>query len=94
MKLAGLCTIATLAVAAAGAALAQGSGQTTQGGARYSIDGPGGGVPTSRPPATMPVPPATRFILMGGDTRRRSGNRPVYRCGRVNRPACRTSVRS
>ena len=39
MKLAGLCTIATLAVAAAGAALAQGSGQTTQGGARYSIDG-------------------------------------------------------
>ena len=70
MKLAGLCTIATLAVAAAGAALAQGSGQTTQGGARYSIDGPGGGVPTSRPPATRPVPPAT----------------PVYPYGRRHAP--------
>lgn len=69
MKLAGLFTIATLAVAAVGAALAQGSGQTTQGGARYSIDGPGGGVPTSRPPATRPVPPAAPVYTYGTQSR-------------------------
>lgn len=48
-----------LLVSAATPVLAQGTGQTTQGATRYSIDGPGGGVPTSRPPATQPVPPAT-----------------------------------
>ena len=71
MKLAGLFAIATLAVAAAGPVLAQGTGQTMQGGSRYSIDGPGGGVPTSRPQATRPVPPAT----------------PIYPYGRAPRQA-------
>ncbi|MGY3446620.1 MULTISPECIES: hypothetical protein [unclassified Bradyrhizobium] len=71
MKLAGLFTIATLAAAAAGPALAQGTGPTTQGGSRYSIDGPGGGVPTSRPQATRPVPSAT----------------PIYPYGRASRQA-------
>ena len=65
MKLAGLFTIATLAVAAAGPVLAQGTGQTMQGGSRYSIDGPGGGVPTARPQATRPVPPATPVYPYG-----------------------------
>jgi len=59
MKLASLVTILTLMLAAGAPVLAQGTGQTTQGGTRYSIDGPGGGVPTSRPQATRPVPPAT-----------------------------------
>lgn len=59
MKLAGLVTLAALIVATAAPVLAQGTGQTTQGATRYSIDGPGGGVPTSRPQATRPVPPAT-----------------------------------
>ncbi|MGN1288388.1 MAG: hypothetical protein ACI4XG_17680 [Bradyrhizobium sp.] len=71
MKLAGLVTIAALVVATAVPALAQGTGQTTQGAQRYSIDGPGGGVPTSRPQATRPVPPAT----------------PVYPYGRLPRHA-------
>ncbi|MGY4478124.1 hypothetical protein [Bradyrhizobium sp. USDA 3364] len=58
MKLAGLVITATLVVATAAPVLAQGTRQTSQGATRYSIDGPGGGVPTSRPPATRPVPPA------------------------------------
>lgn len=65
MKLAGLVTIATLLVATGAPALAQGTAQTTQGATRYSIDGPGGGVPTSRPPATRPVPPATAIYPYG-----------------------------
>ncbi|WP_420970430.1 hypothetical protein [Bradyrhizobium sp. B120] len=65
MKPAGLVTIATLVVATAGPVLAQGTGQTTQGATRYSIDGPGGGVPTSRPQATQPVPPATPVYPYG-----------------------------
>jgi hypothetical protein len=61
MKLARLVTITTLLFATGVPApvLAQGTGQTTQGASRYSIDGAGGGVPTSRTQATQPVPPAT-----------------------------------
>ncbi|WP_050630287.1 hypothetical protein [Bradyrhizobium viridifuturi] len=69
MKLAGLVTTAALVVAAAAPALAQGTGQTTQGAQRYSIDGPGGGVPTSRPQATRPVPPATPVYPHGTRSR-------------------------
>ncbi|QOZ35388.1 hypothetical protein [Bradyrhizobium sp. CCBAU 53421] len=69
MKLAGLVTIATLVVAAAAPVFAQGTGQTSQGGTRYSIDGPGGGVPTSRPQATRPVPPATPVYPYGRQPR-------------------------
>ncbi|WP_166293810.1 hypothetical protein [Bradyrhizobium sp. 2S1] len=72
MKLACLVTTAALVAASGAPVLAQGTGQTTQGAAtRYSIDGPGGGVPTSRPQATQPVPPAT----------------PVYPYGRPSRHA-------
>ncbi|MCP1853533.1 hypothetical protein ACVWZM_000852 [Bradyrhizobium sp. USDA 4501] len=69
MKLAGLVTTATLVVALATPVLAQGTGQTTQGTTRYSIDGPGGGVPTSRPQATQPVPPATPAYPYGRASR-------------------------
>ncbi|TWC05798.1 hypothetical protein FBZ93_102111 [Bradyrhizobium macuxiense] len=69
MKLAGLVTIAALVVATAAPALAQGTGQITQGAQRYSIDGPGGGVPTSRPQATRPVPPATPVYPYGRPSR-------------------------
>ena len=78
MKRAGLFTIATLVVAAAGPVLAQGTGRTTQDAMRYSIDGPGGGVPTSRPQATQPVPPAT----------------PVYPYGRPPRHAAPVGQRA
>ncbi|WP_338831629.1 hypothetical protein [Bradyrhizobium sp. 27S5] len=72
MKLACLVTTAALVAAFGAPVLAQGTGQTTQGAAtRYSIDGPGGGVSTSRPQATQPVPPAT----------------PVYPYGRPSRHA-------
>ncbi len=71
MKLAGLVTTAALVVATAAPALAQGAGQTTQGAQRYSIDGPGGGVPTSRPQATRPVPPATPVYPYGRPSRHR-----------------------
>jgi hypothetical protein len=72
MKLACLVTTAALVAASGAPVLAQGTGQTTQGAATpYSIDGPGGGVPTSRPQATQPVPPAT----------------PVYPYGRPSRHA-------
>jgi len=70
MKLAGLVTIAALVVTTAVPALAQGTWQTTQGGQRYSIDGPGGGVRTSRPQATQPVPPATPAYPYGARSRR------------------------
>jgi len=69
MKLAGLVTTAALVVATAAPVLAQGTGQTTQGGTRYSIDGPGGGVPTSRPQATRPVPPVTPVYPYGRPSR-------------------------
>ncbi|MBP1298775.1 hypothetical protein [Bradyrhizobium elkanii] len=68
MKLAGLVTTAALVVATV-PALAQGTGQTTQGATRYSIDGPGGGVATSRPQATQPVPPATPAYPYGRPSR-------------------------
>ena len=78
MKLTGLVTIATLLAATGAPVLAQG---TTQGATRYSIDGPGGGVPTSRPPATRPVPPATTICPYGRPPRHappagRPGNLP------------------
>ncbi|MGF6309561.1 hypothetical protein ABIB82_003841 [Bradyrhizobium sp. i1.8.4] len=69
MKLAGLVTAATLVAAPGVPVLAQGTGQTTQGASRYSIDGPGGGVPTSRPQATRPVPPATPVYPYGRPSR-------------------------
>ncbi|OKO71561.1 hypothetical protein [Bradyrhizobium sp. NAS96.2] len=69
MKLASLVITAALVVATAAPALAQGTGQTTQGAQRYSIDGPGGGVPTSRPQATRPVPPATPVYPYGRPSR-------------------------
>ena len=59
MKISALVTITVVMIIAGELAMAQGTGQTIQGASRYSIDGSGGGVATTRPQATQPVPPAT-----------------------------------
>lgn len=58
MKKAAHLTVILLAAIASGPSAAQGTGQTSQDSARYSIDGRGGGIPTTKPQATQPVPPA------------------------------------
>jgi hypothetical protein len=64
MKYVTLPLLLALSFAAGGIARAQGSGQPSNSG--YSIEGRGGGVPTSRnPPATRPVPPATQAYPPG-----------------------------
>ena len=58
MKVLMLATIILFAAVTNGPTAAQSTGQASQDSARYSIDGRGGGIPTSKPQATQPVPPA------------------------------------
>lgn len=66
-----------LVLASSGQLMAQATGQSAP--PRYSIDGPGGGVQTTAPVATRPVPPAapvyqSRNRIRGGAPLSRSTN--------------------
>ncbi|CAL80605.1 hypothetical protein; putative signal peptide [Bradyrhizobium sp. ORS 278] len=67
MTSARLAVVAAIVALTFQPALAQ-NGRTSNGqsGARYTIDGPGGGVPTAKPPATQPVPAATSLYPYAG----------------------------
>lgn len=64
MKLVTLLLTLALSCVASGLASAEGTNQPSNSG--YSIEGRGGGGPTSKnPPATRPVPPATQAYPPG-----------------------------